>query len=274
MDVSVLDLARGADAAQGEIPSTLDITRQLTGIVSSVDTPRNRLWVSVQGSNPIAMEYAAGSYTPGEMVDVDRDTLAGVLKFYVRGRTGGTPGGTLPTVPPAAPTTVAAVTVVAPTWSGTWRQTRYDNWNATRAAYGGRATLYQGDGFGSGQLYGLALYGNQIRDLNAIAITAMELTLRDASMAIPSRPTMDVRAATNTDASGAPAPTGVTMTGPALGVGAVGSLAIDASLLASFRTGALQALATVGVGTGEYNAVRGTSDADGMALTVNYTRAI
>ena len=59
MDVSVLDLARGADAGQGAIPSTLDISRQVTGIVASVDAIRNRLWVSVQGSDPIAMEYAA-----------------------------------------------------------------------------------------------------------------------------------------------------------------------------------------------------------------------
>ena len=276
MVYSALDIASEVSALQGAIAPGMDTTSQKTGIVSSTNVTTNRLLVSIDGSDPIPMEYAAGSYTPGEMVTVKKEYVGGIIKCYVLGRTGGTAGVTLPTVPPAAPTTATATAIIIPTWSGTWRVSngKYDQWNASRSAYGGRATLYQGDGYGSGQLYGLALYGDQIKNLGAIAITAMALTLRDASMSIPSRPAMEIRAATNTDASGAPAPAGVTMTGPALASGAVGSMAIDASLLDNFRTGVLQALATVGVGSSKYNAVRGTSDADGMALTVTYTRPV
>lgn len=275
---SPLAMARMTDAAQGAIPGAIDTTTKVIGIVASLDATANRLLVSVQGSDPIPMTFTPNSYTAGEMVMVTRDTRAGILNFHVDGRTGGTPGGTLPTVPPAAGTTVEATALIVPEWSGTWRVDRgaYDQWNAARAEYGGRATLYQGahPTAGSGQLYGLALYGDQIANLNAIAITAMELTLRDGGWPGSPRPGMQIRAATNVDASGAPSPTGVTMTGPTLAKGAVGTLPIDASLLNDFRTGALKALATVGVGTSKYQLVRGTSDADGMALTVHYTRAV
>ena len=273
MQLSVLDIARGADPAQRQLPASLDVRRKVTGIVDSIDTSANRLYGSVNESQPIAMEYVAGSYTVGEMVDCTLEYLGGTVKGFVHGRTGGTPAVTLPTVPAAPPATVEATAVIVPERTGTWRQTRYDNWNVSRAEYGGRSTLYQGSGFGSGQVYGLALYGDHIKNLGAIAITAMVLTIRDAALGITSRPAMEIRAATNTDTSAAPAFTGVTMTAPALASGQVSTLNIDASLFDSFRTGAIKALATVGVGTSKYNALRGTSAADGMALTITYTRA-
>jgi len=276
MEYSALDIANESASLQGALAAGLDTTVQVTGIVSSLNPTTNRLLVSIYGSDPIPMEFASGSYTPGEMVDVARTYVGGVVKFFVRGRTGGTPAVTLPTVPPAASTTATATTVIVPQWSGTWRVARsaYDRWNESRSSYGGRSTLYQGDGYGSGQLFGLALYGDQIKNLGATTITAMTLTVRDAGLAIGSRPAMEIRAATNTDSSGIPSPTGVTMTAPALASGAVGAVAVDASLFDAFRTGAIKALTTVGVGSSKYNALRGTSDADGMALKITYTRPV
>lgn len=276
MEYSALDIAGEQSSLQGALAVALDTTSQKTGIVDSINTTTNRLLVSIDGSDPIPMEYAAGSYSPGEMVTVKKEYVGGVIKSYVYGRTGGTPAVTLPTVPPASGTTATATTVIVPQWSGTWRVARsaYDRWNESRTSYGGRSTLYQGDGYGSGQLNGLALYGDQIKNLGATTITAMVLTVRDAGLALGSRPAMEIRAATNTDASGAPSPTGVTMTAPALASGAVDTVAVDASLLDSFRTGAVKALTTVGVGSSKYNALRGTSDADGMALTITYTRPV
>ena len=47
--------------------------RFVRGIVDSEDTDTNRLLVSVVGSQPIPMPFAPGTYTPGEMVDVNRN---------------------------------------------------------------------------------------------------------------------------------------------------------------------------------------------------------
>jgi len=258
---------------RGIQPSS-DPTQLKTGILMAVDTTKNRVQVSVDGSSGVWMAYLAGTYTVGDMVWVFRESLPGTAGMMCLGSVGGTPAVTLPTAPDAGGATEDATATILPQWTGTWRVVRsaYDRWNVDRAEYGGRATLYQGDGFGSGQLYGLALYGSQIADLGATSISSIVLTLRDASLSLASRPAMEVRAATNTSATGVPAPTGVTMTPAALAKGAVTTLALDATLLDDFRTGTLQALAMVGVGTSKYNAVRGTSDPDGMALTVNYTR--
>lgn len=276
MEYSILDIARGTDPLQGALAPSLDASARTTGIVSSTNATTNRLLVSIRGADPIPMPYAPGTYTNGEMVDVSVSYVGGTLQCYVLGRTGGTPGVTLPTVPPAAPTTATATAVILPTWTGTYRAIRaaYDRWNETRTEYGGRSTLYQGSLSPSGQLNALALYGDQIKNLGATTITAMVLTLRDANMYIGSRPAMEFRAATNVDASSAPAATGATMTAPTLGPGEVKTMAIDPSLFESFRTGTLKALTTVGSGSSKYNAVRGTSAPDGMALAITYTRPV
>ncbi|WP_291378858.1 hypothetical protein [Demequina sp.] len=274
--LSALDVAREVDLQSRGIQRASDASQLKPGILIDVDTGTNRVQVSVDGSSGVWIPYLAGSYTVGDMVWVFREQLPGASGMICLGRVGGTPGVTLPDAPNEGATTETAVATILPTWTGTWRVVRnaYDRWNAERAEYGGRATLYQGDGFGSGQLYGLALYGNQIKDLGATSIESITLTLRDASLASAPGPAMVIRAATNTNASAAPAATGATMNPAPLAKGAVTTLALDGTLLESFRTGALQALATVGVGSSAYNAVRGTSDADGMALKVNYTRPV
>jgi hypothetical protein len=276
MQYSALDAAREIDVMPRGLAPAMDAQQFKTGILMAVDTVKNRVQVSVDGSPGVWMPYLAGSYTVGDMVWVFTEKLPGATGMICHGRVGGTPGVDLPTAPDAGGDTEEVTTIIRPQWTGSWRVSRnaYDRWNEGRAEYGGRATLYQGDGFGSGQMYGLALYGSQVVDLAAIAITKITLTLRDAGLSLATRPAMSVRAATNTDHSAAPSPTGVTMSPAALARGAVTTLDLDASLLDSFRTGTLQALAMVGAGSGAYNAVRGTSDADGMALAVTYTRPI
>lgn len=274
--LSALDVAREVDLMPRGIQPSSDATQVKPGILMAIDTTKNRVQVSVDGSSGVWMAYLDGTYTVGDTVWVFRESLPGAAGMMCLGRVGGTTEVTLPTVPDPVATTEDATATILPLWTGSWRVVRsaYDRWNEARAEYGGRATLYQGDGFGSGQLYGLALYGSQIADLGATSISSIVLTLRDASLSLASRPALQVRAATNTSAAGVPAPTGVTMTPAALAKGAVTTLALDATLLDDFRTGTLRALAMVGAGTSKYNAVRGTSDADGMALTVNYTRPV
>jgi hypothetical protein len=253
----------------------MDNSTTVSGILVDIDAVTNRALVSVNGAEGIWMPYADATYVEGEMVMVSRNPMPGATAMYCLGPIGGTPGVTLPTAPGAGATTEQAIAVISPEWTGTWRAIRsaYDRWNIDRASYGGRPTLYQGDAFGSGALTGLALYGDQIVNLGAISIESITVSLRSAGLASEPGSPMEFRAATNTDTSGAPAVAGATMTGPALAKGATGSFDLDASVLEGFRNGTYKALATAGTGS-EYNAVRGTSDADGMVLTVNYTRAI
>lgn len=274
---SLLDLLDAHALEPQGVPAGMDTSLTVTGILISIDPATNRAIVSVNGSQGIAMPFAAGTYTAGEMVVVARNPFPGASTLYCLGPVGGTPSVPLPT-PPAPPgSTESATVTITPEWTGTWRATRsaYDRWNADRSAYGGRSTLYQGEGFGSGPLTGLALYGDQIKNLGATAITKMVLTLREAALTAASIPAMRIRAATNTSASGAPAPTGVTMVAPTIpSKGGVVTLQLDASLHEPFRTGAIKALCTAGSGSSQYAAVRGTANADGMALAITYTRSI
>lgn len=272
---SALDIAAEADLRPQAIPAGLDTSTLVSGILIEIDTDRNRALVSVNGSEGIWMPYADVAYTAGEMVMVSRNPMPGATGMYCLGPIGGTPSVPLPGAPGGGSTSETVTVAIAPVWTGSYRASsgRYDDWNVGRTAYGGRPTLYQGSMFGSGAMTGLALYGNQIVNLGATAITAMKLTLRDAGLALGTRPAMTFRASTTTAASGAPVADGPTMTAAALAKGAVGELAIDSSLFEGFRTGTYKALCTAGTGA-EYNAVRGTSDADGMVLTITYTRPI
>jgi hypothetical protein len=275
MEYSVLDVAANTDHLQGALAASLDTSSQVTGIVASTDTVANRLLVSVRGSDPIPMPYAAGTYTNGEMVDVSLEYVGGVINPYVRGRTGGTPGGALPTVPPSAPTTDEATALILPEWTGTWdtNSSRYDNHNVGRTAYGGRATLYQGDKYGSGPLVGLATYGEQIVALDAVSIESIVVTLRGAGLAEATYPAIELQAATNAAPSSAPSLAGTAVTGSP-GKSGVVNTALHPSVLEGFRIGTYKGVGLAGTGSAEYAAVRGTSDADGMALTVNYTRLV
>jgi hypothetical protein len=172
------------------------------------------------------------------------------------------------TYPVPPPATESVTVTIKPKWSGTWRNSRnaWDRWNVDR--YGGRSTLYQGDGYGSGPLTGLAVYGTQVRDLGAISIESITVTLIGADLA-SGGVTITVQGSSNgTQPSGAPSSSGATASGTP-GRAGTDKVALPSSVREDFRTGAVRGLATVG---SAYGAVRGTSAAAGMALAVKYTR--
>jgi len=247
----------------------------IQGILVEINELGNRAIVSIDGAPRVPMmAVSTGIYVEGEIVNVLRNPFGGGDQYMCLGPAGGDTAD-LPTAPEVGATTAPTTVTLRPEWTGTWDADsgRYDNWNVSRTEYGGRSTLYQGDRFGSGPLTGLATYGNQIVALGASEITAMLVTLRGAGLALDLYPAVKVQAATNGAASSAPSSAGTVVTG-APGKSGVVQVALDASVFAGYRAGTYKGLALVGVGYAEYNAVRGTSDADGMALTITYTRPI
>lgn len=165
-----------------------------------------------------------------------------------------------PPVPPSpGPATVQVRTTIGPTWSGTWRASRgaWDRWNTSQ--FGGRSDLYQGDGYGSGPLVGLATYGDQLRNLGAISIDAINVSLIHNGGTGMSGPPILQGAANGSQPGGGPSTFG----------GTFGS-EVPAGTREDLRTGAAKGIALVG---GGYYAVRGTSHPAGMALDVWYTRS-
>lgn len=162
-------------------------------------------------------------------------------------------------VPPPPSGTVQVTTTIRPQWSGSWRASRgaWDRWNEGR--FGGRSDLYQGDGFGSGPMKGLATYGDQLVNLGAISIDAVTVALiGNGGSGMPGTPTVQ-GSPHGSQPGGAPSSSGDTSTGT-----------LTPSMREDLRTGVTKALALVGAG---YYAVRGTSHPEGMALTVTYTRS-
>lgn len=166
-------------------------------------------------------------------------------------------------VPP--PTTETVKTTIKPKWSGTWRTDRaaWDRWNTDR--YGGRSTMYQGSAYGSGNLEGLAVYGTQLRDLGADSIDAITVSLVSAGLSGTGGPTVTLQGSPQgSKPGGAPSSSGATVSGTP-----TEKVSLPSSIREAFRTGDVRGLALVG---SNYQAVRGTSAAAGMVLTVTYTR--
>lgn len=159
--------------------------------------------------------------------------------------------------------TVQVTTSIGPQWSGSWRSNRgaWDRWNTDR--YGGRSTLYQGNGSGSGPMIGLATYGDQIVNLGAISIDRVQVAIRSVGLASGS-PAVTVQGSPHgSQPGGAPSSSGDTATGMG------GLVDLPGSVREGMRTGAIKGLATVG---GAYSAAAGAGNGDGMALAVTYTR--
>ncbi|OCI31042.1 hypothetical protein [Oerskovia enterophila] len=165
-------------------------------------------------------------------------------------------GGT----PPGGSGTVQVTQTIGPQWSGSWRASAgaWDRWNVDR--YGGRSTLYQGNGFGSGPMTGLATYGDQLANLGAISIDRIQVMLRGVGLAGASGPATVQGSPHGTRPGGAPTSTGATATGD-------GWTDLAAATREGMRTGAIKALALIGP---QYWAVAGSGD--GMALIATYTR--
>jgi len=150
-------------------------------------------------------------------------------------------------------------------WSGSYRHNRaaWDRWNTDR--YGGRSTLYQGNGSGSGPMTGLAVYGDQLVNLGATSIDRVQVAIRSVGLASGS-PAVTVQGSPHgTPPGGAPSASGDTATG----MGALVDL--PASVREAMRTGAVRGLALVGAA---YSAAAGAGNGDGMSLVVTYTRPV
>lgn len=176
------------------------------------------------------------------------------------------PDASLPpaeTAPPPAASTVQAVVSIPAQWSGSWRSSRgaWDRWNTDR--YGGRSTLYQGNGYGSGPMIGLATYGDQLVNLGALSIDRVQVAVRSVGLASGSPAVTLQGSGHGSQPGGAPGVFGDTVSGMG------GLVDLSASMREDLRTGASKALALVGA---DYSAAAGAGNGDGMALIVTYTR--
>lgn len=246
------------------------------GKVISVNAAAGTLKVRVLDSD-VDLPYLPGTYAVDTTVHVMRSASRYGLPEVVLG-----PAGNSTQTGPSQPGSgssggrelVTRRAVILPTWSGSYstRYSRWDTWNTNR--YGGRSTLWQGDGFGSGVMRGLAVYGDQIKNLNAVSIDSISVAVyrADSSSSGGRVPVLQPAVdgwPSNAAPTLAPAPAA---SGPALASGDGAQVMLPAAVLDGFRTGAYRGLVTVG---SDYAGFNGTPDrapvrADGMALTVIY----
>jgi hypothetical protein len=246
------------------------------GKVVSVNAAVGLLKVSTLGGEH-DLPYPPGTYGVNTFVHVVRSASRYGLPEYVLGPSGsynsaspGQPGGGAEN--PAQ--VVERQAIILPQFTGSWRSSfgRWNDWNPDR--YGGRTTLWQGNGFGSGPMVGLAGYGEQIVALAALKITRMQAAVyrADTSTSAGRAPVLQP-----TPHGGNPggAPTispSAASGGPALTPGQGAHVDLNSSVFEGFRTGAFKGLVMVG---SDYAGFSGTPDrdpirADGMALIVQY----
>jgi hypothetical protein len=233
------------------------------GVVTAIDAPNSRLTVTVDDATMVLPHMAAAYTVAGNVaVLLDPASTFGGIVLGPLGNPPATPAAPAPPTTPIAPTVATFQALILPTWSGSWsaRVPAYDRWNTSR--YGGPSSLYQGNQYGSGPMTGIAVYGDQVAGLGALSITAMTVA---STIATGSGSPVFQGCAQGTPYPGAPAPSGATASG-------VGQVDLVASGIAeAMRTSAIKGICTVG---GTYLAVRGTSLADGMALSLTYTKAV
>lgn len=260
------DAREAASLPRGAAPGAITRTHVVAQLVS-INPTTQRASVSIDGSVAISLPYLPGTYTGFTTVLVLCDPFQGGRAVWVLGTVG---TQTEPPATPATPTgTVSATATILPQWSGTWRVDRaaWDRWNVDR--YGGRSDLYQGDGYGSGVLKGLAVYGDQVVNLGASAITGATVTVRRVATGSTSAVAVTVQGSpSGTPPAGAPSSSGDTAA-VSLPYETTGSIALTAPMCEALRTGGAKGLALVGA---TYAGIYGTSRADGMALSLTYTR--
>jgi len=272
---SRLDATRELRSRPRGVKPGADPSNLVIGVVVAVDAPANRVKVAIHGgagswviAAPPLSNYIVGR-TAAVLVNPLEGGRAQCVLFPVLDP-GSTPGETdLPDSTGEDPSSTKTRTVVIrPKWSGTYRVDRsaFDRWNETK--YGGRSTMYQGDAHGSGDLIGLCVYGNQIRDLGATTIDSMVLTVRGAGLNEVSYPTIEIKASTNgSKPGGAPNGSGSSFNASP-GKDGVVKITVPSGLYSSFADGTYKGFSLWG---SSYGAVRGTSAADGMALKITYT---
>lgn len=230
------------------------------GQLLAIDTVKNRAQVALDGGPAVWLPYVSNVYTSITTVFVLRDPFGSGSGQLVIG-----PAGTQstpyvpPPPPPPAPVSKQVTTVIRPSDSGTWSEkwSRYYAWNVGR--YGGSTTLYQGSEGVSQHLDGIAVYGTQLKSLGASSIDAITLHVP----LLTGSGTVQVQGTTQSSlGSSFTTPTGATASG-------TGTISLGATLRDNLRTGVSKGLVLVG---GSYLAVAGKASANGMAMTVTYTR--
>lgn len=257
--MSALDDIREAAASPVGARPGADTRIAVVGQLLSIDTVANRAIVSVDGSQPMSLRYSpAISFTGYTTVLCLRNPITGQVTDVLH------PLGTQPLPPPAPadpPTTVTATATIVPTTSATWstKWSGYAAWQPT--VYGGPTTLYQGSAFTSGALTGIAVYGDQILNLNATSITAMTVGV---TIATPDTGVVIVQGTASGELPvSIPVGTGSTSTG-------TGDVDLVASgIAAAMLAGTVKGLILSGT---DYLGVAGAANA-GMALNITYERA-
>lgn len=241
-------------------PERTHVVAQLVGIDGK------RALVSVDGSTPIRLPYLPGVYDGITTVVCLCNPTDGGRAVYVLG-----PVGTQEAPPPTPvpPSTVAASATILPTSTGSWRAVR-GAWDRWTGGDGAPTDLYQGDGYGSGPMVGLATYGDQIVGLGATEITSISVMLVRVSTGTTGPVTLVVQGSPHgVRPGGAPSGSGETAQVVLARGGDSIRLALPASVCEAMRTGAVKGLVLVG---GTYAGVKGVTRADGMALSVTYRR--
>lgn len=252
----------------GPMDRVLPIAR---GQVVSIDAVNRKMTVNVLGGEH-ACTYTPSTYTVGQFVHVQLDAANFGLPYHVPGPDGdeGTPDPEGPSGGAENPPRIEARQVtIGPQWSGSWTGSRWDNWNANRSDYGGRAALYQGQGYGSPNMRGLAVYGDQIVNLQAQKITRMIVRLERPSNGSGGGTGPAVLQGSphgGAAPGGGPAPTGATAS-VGISRGTAAEVDLPASMFDAFRTGGLKGLALVG---GTYLNLYGADRAGAMTITIQY----
>lgn len=232
--------------------------------------------VSATGSGTITITVAGvsytipapiGTYSTGQTAWVlldDWGTPVIALGPSTTTPTGGPGGG----APGGGGGTVSATATITPQWSGTFR-TGYgwDSWNTTR--YGGRSDIYQGNGFNSGTLIGLATYGDQLVNLGAVSIDEITMSAKKTDTNGLSAALAVQGSAHASKPGGAPSGSGDVAATSTVGPGAWGALAFSAAMRNAFRTGAAKGLVAVGSAYGGFG---GTATPGSFVLQVRYTK--
>ena len=241
------------------VPPSTSATGQVTAVSSDGVT------VQASGRQVLASTLAGAAPAVGDTVAL---LWASANDPWVIGVVGTRATHTPPPNPtPTEPQDVTRTITLTPTWSGTWRAGYgWDAWQLGSDT-GGRSTLYQGQSAGSGRLVGLATYGDRIASLRADEITSASLVLRLAADAAPA-PVHLQGAPHSARPVAAPAPAGSVVAAAPFADGLV-RVELPAAVRSALASGAARSLALVGT---DYTAVRGTSAADGMALTIVYRK--
>ena len=204
--------------------------------------------VSVHGSEPIhGVPAVAGAYagvTTVRVLAVDGRPVQVLGPF---GSTSvGVGAGSIPPPPPESSGATQSVTrVITPTQSGTWRVVR-GSWGR----WGAAADVYQASTAESGQLWGLACYGDTITSAGFASISRAVLTLAQLGTGYSDPWVATVRgSASGSLPSSAPTYTGDTVSVTMPGRSAAGqtrTVELAAGMREGLRTGSIRSLGLTG----------------------------